>query len=61
MPDGWYPTYEVLEVKANNGDWLQNGQKTNTTTQPKMISTILTWERVKSWNIGLDSEHSIIG
>lgn len=52
--DGWYPTYEVLEVKANNGDWLQNGQKTNTTTQPKMISTILTWERVKSWNIGLD-------
>ena len=52
--NGWYPTYEVLEVKANNGDWLQNGQKTNTTTQPKMISTILTWERVKSWNIGLD-------
>lgn len=50
----WYPTYRVIEVKANNGGWLQNGVKPNTATVPALISSTLGWERIRNWNIGLD-------
>lgn len=50
----WYPTYRIIEVKANNGNWLQNGIKTNTATVPALISSTLGWERVRNWNLGLD-------
>lgn len=50
----WYPTYQIMDVKASNGSWLINGAKPNTALAPGLISSLLTWERVKSWNIGLD-------
>ena len=50
----WYPTYRIIEVKANNGGWLQNGVKPNTATVPALISSTLGWERIRNWNIGLD-------
>lgn len=50
----WYPTYRLIEVKANNGSWLQNGLKPNTSTVPALISSTLGWERIRNWNIGID-------
>lgn len=52
--DSWYPTYQSITYKSSDGTWLQNSEKTNTATVPALISTSLTWERVKTWNAGLD-------
>lgn len=51
---GWYPTYRSMTLKQANGNWLQNGLKPNTAYVGDLISTALTWEKVRSWNIGLD-------
>ena len=37
-----------------SGSWLINGQKTNIAWPPSLISKTLTWEEIRSWNIGLD-------
>jgi len=52
--DNWYPTYRSITYTSNNGTWLQNGALTNTATVPALISSSLTWERVKTWNAGVD-------
>jgi len=49
-----YPFYETLPVSINNGTWLVNGKKTNTADSPALVSSLLTWERVRSFNIGID-------
>ena len=49
-----YPFYEILPIKINSGNWLVNGKKTNTADIPGLVSTMLTWERVKTANIGFD-------
>lgn len=51
---GWYPTYRAMTLKSANGLWLQNGVKTNTAKVGDLISTALTWETVRTWNVGLD-------
>lgn len=53
--DSWYPTYQTMTVKAGNGNWLMNGVKPNTAEVPGLISSFLTWERVNSWNVGVDA------
>lgn len=50
----WYPTYLTLDVKNNNGLWIQDGKKPTTTNTPNPISQSLTWETVRTWNVGLD-------
>ena len=50
----WYPTYQLMDVKASDGAWLVNGAKPNTATVPGLVSSSMTWERVNTWNIGLD-------
>ena len=50
----WYPFYTTMPVGVNNGSWLLNGQKPNTSTAPGLVSTLLTWERIASWNLGFD-------
>lgn len=50
----WYPTYRTMDLGSANGDWLQNGVKPNTARVGDLISTVLTWETVRSWNVGLD-------
>lgn len=50
----WYPTYQSMGVYINNGSWLQNGKATNTAYSPSLISSSLTWETIKTYNIGLD-------
>lgn len=37
-----------------NGNWLQNGVKPNTAYVGSLISTALSWEKVRTYNVGLD-------
>src|SRR5699024_1851776 len=52
--ENWYPFYPSMPVGVNNGGWLVNGEQPNTAYAPGLISSQLTWERVSSWNVGLD-------
>ncbi|MBQ0025623.1 MAG: TonB-dependent receptor [Bacteroidales bacterium] len=52
--DSWYPTYQVINVKTNSGNWIQGGNKTNVAESPALISSSMTWETVNSWNVGFD-------
>ncbi len=52
--NNFYPTYLVLDPNPNSGAWLQDGSKPNTVNTPTPISTYLTWETVRTWNVGLD-------
>lgn len=50
----WYPFYLSQPFSVNNGGWLVDGIRPNTASAPGIVSTTMTWERVKSYNIGLD-------
>lgn len=51
----WYPTYRVMDLSAKDGDWLTtDGKIPITAAVGPLISTNLTWETVRSWNLGLD-------
>jgi TonB-linked SusC/RagA family outer membrane protein len=52
--DNWYPTYQVMTVSAASGDWLIDGKKPNTSSAPSLVSSTMTWEKIKTWNLGLD-------
>lgn len=51
----WYPFYSSMPIGVNNGGWLVNGAQPNTASAPGLVSSLLTWERVTNWNIGLDA------
>ncbi|MDL2208195.1 TonB-dependent receptor [Parabacteroides sp. OttesenSCG-928-O15] len=50
----YYPTYRTMTLRAANGSWLQNSVQPNTASIGDLISTALTWETVRSWNVALD-------
>lgn len=50
----WYPTYRTMSLGSLNGGWLQGGTKPNTAYVGSLISDILTWESVRTWDVGLD-------
>ena len=50
----YYPTYETMGFANSSGSWLVNGSKPNIAWPASIISSQLTWETVKSWNVGLD-------
>jgi len=50
----WYPTYRTMDVYNQGGNWLVNGAKPNTAYFPELISTGLTWEKIRSTNLGVD-------
>ena len=50
-----YPFYVTMPVGINDGRWLINGEKTNTASSPGLVSSLLTWETVRSWNLGFDA------
>lgn len=50
----WYPTYQTISYQAMSGNWLQNGNLTNIATAPALVSTSLGWEKVETYNVGLD-------
>ncbi|WP_297183774.1 SusC/RagA family TonB-linked outer membrane protein, partial [uncultured Phocaeicola sp.] len=52
--DSWYPFYPTIDYKTDNGNWLVDGKKPNTAAQPKLVSALLTWEKSRTWEIGLD-------
>ena len=52
--DAWYPTYSNMGYFANSYGWLVNGQKPTYATAPGLIASTLTWERNRTWDIGLD-------
>jgi TonB-linked SusC/RagA family outer membrane protein len=52
--DSYYPTYQVIGVSSNSGSWLQNGMKPNTASSPALISAALTWEKINTWDVGVD-------
>lgn len=50
----WYPTYQTIGTGTSNGTWLVNGAKPNTATAPGLVSSSLTWEKIRTSNFGLD-------
>ena len=52
--NNWYPTYATMPVGNANGSWLVNGIRPNTASAPLLITDYLSWEQVRSWNIGAD-------
>lgn len=49
-----YPTYTTMPLGMSNGSWIVNDKRPNTASAPGLISSTLTWEKVETWNIGLD-------
>lgn len=52
--ENWYPFYPTIGYKAKDSNWLVNGVKPNKSWQPALVSTLLTWEKSRTWEIGLD-------
>ena len=50
----FYPTYELMGFANASGQWLIGGEKQNIAWPASKISSALTWERIKSWNAGVD-------
>lgn len=49
-----YPTYQLIDFLPGEGNWLQNGVRPNIAKAPGLVSTTLTWERIKNLNMGFD-------
>lgn len=52
--NGWYPTYVTQPTGTANGSWLINNARPNTAAAPGLVSALLTWETIKTINVGLD-------
>lgn len=52
--NAWYPFYQNMPFSTASGNWLVNGQRPNTSGAPGIVSSLMTWERIESWNLGLD-------
>jgi TonB-linked SusC/RagA family outer membrane protein len=51
---GYYPTYRTMTLGTANGSWIYNGNRPNTAYVGSLISSSLTWEKVITYNLGLD-------
>lgn len=51
--DNWYPFYQSMPL-GYNGSWFVNGSSPNYATTPGITSSSLTWETVRSWDVGFD-------
>lgn len=52
--DNWYPTYVTMPYSGNASGWLVNGSKNAISGMPGLVSSSLTWEKNRTWDIGLD-------
>lgn len=51
----WFLAQPVTGASSSSGsDWLINGNRQTISNAPGIVSKTLTWERVQSWNLGLD-------
>ncbi|WP_197739888.1 SusC/RagA family TonB-linked outer membrane protein [Pedobacter sp. BS3] len=53
--NNWYPTYSTMPTGTANGSWLVNGAKPNTASAPGLVTSDLSWEQARTWNIGVDA------
>ena len=49
-----YPTYVTMPTGTANGSWLVSGIRPNTSSAPGIISSSLSWEKVRTYNFGTD-------
>ncbi len=49
-----YPWFLSQPASASASSWLVNGERSNISNVPGLVSPNLTWESVRSWNFGLD-------
>lgn len=49
-----YPTYIIMPAGTSNGSWLVDGKRPNTSSAPGIISSSLSWEKVKTYDFGSD-------
>ena len=52
--DNWYPTYSNMGYSVASSAWLINGVHGTVASMPGLISSTLTWEKNRTWDIGLD-------
>lgn len=52
--NNWYPTYRVMGLKSSGSPWLVDGEQSNIAWFPGLISTSLTWEKIRNTNLGID-------
>lgn len=50
----WYQTYQIIQVNAASGAWLQNGVKPTISWAPGLVSATLGWETIRTYNFGVD-------
>lgn len=50
----YYPFYQTIGTGVSNSGWLIGGEQQNTASLPGIVSSLLTWETVQSWDVGLD-------
>ncbi|MBS1348801.1 MAG: TonB-dependent receptor [Bacteroides sp.] len=48
-----YPTYTVMGTGTSD-KWPMNGVKPNIAWAPALVSYDLTWEKIRTWNVGID-------
>ncbi|MGN0047419.1 MAG: SusC/RagA family TonB-linked outer membrane protein [Bacteroides sp.] len=49
-----YPTYRTIRYQTQSGSWLVNGQRPDRATESQLVSPALSWESIRTHNIGLD-------
>ena len=49
-----YPWFLSQPTGTANSQWLVGNERLNTSNAPGIVSNKLTWERIESWNIGID-------
>lgn len=58
--DNWYPFYRTMALNQNSwgeyslGSWLVNGVRPNISAEGALVSSLLTWERTQTLDIGFD-------
>ena len=57
--ENWYPTYSIQNITVGSADaggrWLlDRTNKSNIASSPGLVSALLTWERIISYNVGAD-------
>lgn len=52
--DSWYPFYQTLTTGVVNSKWVIDSAQQNTAQLPAIVSDVLTWETIESWDVGLD-------
>ena len=52
--NSWYPFFQSMPVSSSAGSWLVDGQKPTISSAPGIVSSLMTWETIQSWNAGID-------